>query len=542
MKTTHQGFSISFVCGTPGSGKSYCLTHDVIERLSTGFSGKVITNLPLEVDKIAEHVAKKLGVEPLEVTSRIILLDRDTLRIWQDGHGGPWEFAERQLADGNDFMLDECHLFCRRTGQNVKARNERWQKWLGEVRHEGWRRCVFVTQDESKVGTPITQHAELRYELTNSERRRDPILRIPLHYWYELIASVTREYRPSIAVVEYRRVKGKLREQHVERVALDPFWFQFYRSYEAAGGGTGKGQGGSAVVREFMRRPVSLPRRLEGKLVAPTWLWFLRVHWWRFCLACAAAGSLLWLSVFGGMNVLLRTWMSRMGQIASANTPHVESDATGNSTTNIGGGPEQVLTDDGESTEPARPSAEEMAAILARVPETDRGKLVAELNAFADAARASRARFEQLVELRRDERQRVRVVAITEDAAWFTDPPCSCKLGEKIDEGPYQGRHMERLNIDDGWVELSGGIKLWIGRGAIDRLPDADTAGGDTRREARSERAGAVPEPVPALGPGRQAPVGGGLRAADHDHGPGDGLRSVLSRDSAASGTLDRSR
>jgi hypothetical protein len=364
-----------------------------------------------------------------------------------------------------------------------------------------------------------------------------------LHYWYELIASVTREYRPSIAVVEYRRVKGKLREQHVERVALDPFWFQFYRSYEAAGGGTGKGQGGSAVVREFMRRPMTWPRRLEGKLIAPTWLWFLRVHWWRFSLAGAAAGILLWLSVFGGMNVLLKTWMSRMGQIASANAPHDEGDAIGSPMSNTDVGPEQVLTAEGENVEPARPSAEEMAAILARVPEADRGKLVAELNAFADAARASRARFEQLVELRRGERQRVRVVAITEDAAWFTDPPCSCKLGEKIDEGPYQGRRMERLNIDDGWVELSGGIRLWIGRGVVGRLPDADTARSDTRREARAERASAVPEPVPAVGPGREASADGvGLGAADHDYGSGDGLRSVLSRDSAASGAVDRSR
>jgi hypothetical protein len=201
MKTTHQSFSISFVCGPPGSGKSYLLTRDVIDRLQTS-AGKVITNLPLAVDKVAALVAGKLGIESQEVAERIVLLEREQLVAWQDGRGGPWEL--REAADGNDFILDECHLFCSKRRKNNIAE---WERWLGEVRHEGWRRIVFVTQDESKVGPPITAHAELRFELTNSERLRDPFLKIPLSYWYELIASFTREYSSAVVLTEYRRVK-----------------------------------------------------------------------------------------------------------------------------------------------------------------------------------------------------------------------------------------------------------------------------------------------------------------------------------------------
>lgn len=543
VKTTHQGFSISFVCGAPGSGKSFCLTRDVIERLSSGFAGKIITNLPLEVDKIADYVAAKRGGEAFEVAAQLVLLDRDTLRAWQDGHGGPWDFAAQGLADGNDFILDECHLFCRKSGQNVRVRNERWERWLGEVRHEGWRRCVFVTQDETKVGLPITQHAELRYELTNGERRRDPILRIPLHYWYELIASVTREYRPSIAAVEYRRVKGKLREQHVDRYPLDPYWFQFYRSYEAAGGGTGKGAGGSAVVREFKRRPVLAPRRVDGQLIAPTWLWFLGVHWWRFFLAGALLSVVVWLTALGGMTSLLQAWMSRMGSIAAANGGGVEATRDGAPTQVLPAASQPAYGGKAEPSPPAaRPTAEQLAALLHGLPEGDRNLLVAELRWMADGYRLQKARADRLVANRARERKLVRVVAITEDKAWFSDPPCSCKLGEVIDEGPYKGRRMERLDVDGGWVELTGGVRLWVGRGIVERLPDADAPGGDAGREAGPGASRAVPEPVRALGAGEQAASGDGRGAANHDHGAGDGLRSILSGGSPSSGPVDRGR
>lgn len=543
MKTTHQGFSIAFVCGSPGSGKSYCMTRDVIERLASGFEGKIFTNLPLEVEKIAHHVASKTGRDAADIAAQIQLLEKATLSRWADGHGGPWELSLEGKADGNELILDECHRFCRRKGPGVQGRNVLWTGWLGEVRHEGWRRLVFVTQDESKVGEPITTHAELYYELTNSERRRDPILRIPLHYWYELIASFTREYRSSVAAVEFRRVKGKLREQHVDRYSLDPFWFQFYRSYEAAGGGTGSGPGGTEVRREYKVRPIAWFSKVDGKRVAPTWAWFLSVHWWRFAIAGSIAGFGIWVTILGGMNTLLTMWMSRMGAIAGANRTPGASGSKPSARTE--GEPEQALPSPArrQSEERiARPSPAELADILSRVPEADRAKLLAEFQGFADSFQRERSRSHALLDARASERKLMRVVAVTNDTAWFTDPPCSCKVGRVLDEGPYAGRRLERLNVDDGWAELAGGVRLWVGRGVDPGLPAADANGLAPDNATGGESSGEVSRPVQSVGPAGNANQNRSAGASDNDIGAGDGLRSVLSGSGSPSGSVDRGR
>lgn len=541
MKTTHQGFSVSFVTGSPGAGKSYVLMRDVISRLLAS-QVTVFTNLPLEVDRIAEYCEKKTGRPAFEFAERIVLLTKEELGRWEDGTAGPWELAERGHADGNDFILDECHRFCQASG--ATERNKRWTKWLGEVRHEGWRRLVFISQDESKVGKPITVHAELRFELTNAERRRDPILRIPLHYWYELVASITREYLPSVVIVEFRRVNGKMRQQHAESMRLDPAWFPFYRSYEAAGGGTGRGQGGSAIVREFQKRPALLPTRRDGRLVGPVWAWFLAVHWWRFALAVTVAGVACWVTLGGGMNVLLTAWMERMKSVATVNSgTHGVGDG---GTASSGSQPVQPTDGVSERTRPAaeitrRGTAVEVAAALQRMDEADRSLVVAELQSFAESYEAAVRKATKVEAERQKERKAVQVVAVTETAAWFSNPPCSCQVGEILDEGPYRGKRLEKINVDRGWAELDGGIRLWVGRGAVPGLSDAEPGPGGGSRSPRPRLAPAVPEPVPALdATGASENGGGSPEAANNDQRRRDGLWSLLQGSGAPSGNVDR--
>jgi len=535
MKTTHQGFSVSFVTGSPGSGKSYVMTRDVIARLLAS-EGAVFTNLPLEVERIAEYCEQKSGRPAYEFAERIVLLTKEELGRWEDGTAGPWELAERGHADGNDFILDECHRFCQ-AGRT--DRNKRWTKWLGECRHEGWRRLVFISQDESKVGKPITVHAELRFELTNAERRRDPVLRIPLTYWYELVASFTREYLPSVVIVEFRRVNGKLRQQHAESLRLDPAWFAFYRSYEAAGGGTGRGQGGSAIVREFQKRGTFLPKRVDGRLVLPVWAWLVAVHWWRFAIAGTIATGALWVTLGGGMNVLLTAWMNRMKSVATANlNPETALALEEN------GNPTQVLPMPGERPPPditRRASARRIASILGKMDEGDREAIVLELQSFAAAYEDAERRYTKAAAQREKDRRAVQVVAVTETAAWFSNPPCSCQIGEVLDEGPYRGKRLEKIDVDRGWAQLTGGVRLWVGRGAVGGLSPAAADAGRTGGAADSRSPASIPEPLPAMGEdGGGERHTGNAEAADHDQRAGDGLRSLLQRDRSPSRAVDR--
>jgi hypothetical protein len=530
MKTTHTSFCIAFVCGAPGSGKSYTSTRDVIDRLKNDAKVVIRTNLPLNVAEIAQHVAAHRGCEAAEVIEQVRLIDRDELRRWADGAAGPWDFASKGQAEGAELLLDECHIYC---SKRQKVRHITWEKWLGEARHEGWRRIVFITQDESKVGQPIKDHAELRFELTNSERRRDPILQIPLTYWYELVASFTGEYRASIAVTEYRRVAGRLRPQHTERVPLDPAWFKFYRSYEAAGGGTGRGHGSAGIVREFQKRPKLWPKVVEGKRVAPTWLWFLKRFAMRFAGAAVMVCAVFWLVAMGGMSTLINGWVSHITRMTGAAPAEATQEAD----------PAAVV-----SAEPPKP-IKSLRDVVVALSEEDREVILEEMRKNAREVQNAQAQTEAIQQERDNERRRHTVVALTDDQVWFTDPPCTCKIGKPMSEGPYMGLVVRQISVDEGWVEMDNGVQLWVGRQYPGRLPDDGgqdrpdvpaAAGNDSRSKPR--RPGEVQGPVSAppaeeAGPELAAPVLG----ANHDLGAGDdapglrpqsGLRSILvSRD-----------
>lgn len=532
MKTTHTSFCIAFVCGAPGSGKSYTCTRDVIDRLVNDRKVVIRTNLPLNVDAIAAHVAKVRGDEPASVIEQIRLIDRDELRKWADGQEGPWKFAADGQAEGAELLLDECHIYC---SKRQRARHLVWEKWLGEARHEGWRRIVFITQDESKVGQPIKDHAELRFELTNSERRRDPLLQIPMTYWYELVASFTGEYRASIAVTEYRRVAGKLRPQHTDRVPLDPAWFRFYRSYEAAGGGTGRGHGSAGIVREFQKRPKLLPKVIEGKRVAPTWLWFLKRFALRFVMACATVSAVVWLVAFGGMSTLINGWVGHITRMTGA----APSEAVEGDTAQPPGA---------EPLEAPPPPVLTLKDVIRDLDDAQREAVLSEMRTYAREVQAAQQQTEQLKRDRDNERRRHTVVALTDDQVWFTDPPCTCKVGKPMSEGPYTGLVVRQISVDEGWVEMDNGVQLWVGRTYPGRLPDDEgdgrggdlpPASGDKRsskpRGARDVRGPLPAPPAEAAAPELAVPQVG----TDHDFRPGDdppglraesSLRSVLVR------------
>lgn len=529
MKSTHTSFCIAFVCGSPGSGKSFCMTRDVIDRLTEDDQVRIVTNLPLNMAEVSQLVASKRGCEVSAVLDRVRLIDRDVLRRWADGQGGPWDFAAAGEAQGWELLLDECHIYC---SKKQKARHIFWEKWLGEARHEGWRRIVFITQDVSKVGPPIVDHSELRFELTNSERRRDPILQIPMGFWYEVIASFTREYRSSIAVTEYRRINGKLRAQHTDRVPLDPFWFRFYNSYEAAGGGTGRGHGSTASKREFEKRPIFVPARKDGKLWLPTWLWFLKRFFFRFAMAGAVLVAFVWLVPMQGSSSLLRGWIDGL----------TKSAGVGESADGV----EPGATPDNQKAE-APPPRKPIKEVLAGLNEEDREAVQHELQLAAREVRQKLKRVEEIEREREAERRLQSVVAVTEDEVWFTNPPCSCKLGRRMEEGPYRGKLVRKIDVQEGWCELDGGIRLWIGRGSPQWVPGAEpedgkahTAAAGDKRKRNAARAGEVPGAVQAPSAGAESPeLADPRESADNDLGsrddatglrPQDRLRSVLVR------------
>ncbi len=496
----------------------------------------------------AAGIGGKMKCDPQLISDRIKIISPEILQSWKDGRSGPWTYAA--IGQGNDLIIDEIHNFCRAKGRGVAERNRKWEDWLGEVRHEGWCRVVFMTQDVAKVGKPITEHAELRFELTNAERRRDPLFRIPMGDWYQLRASFTRRYNSTISIVEYRKSRGKMVQEQVERVVLDPFWWPFYDSHAAGGGGSKGGQGAKANLRQWEVRPPLFPRQvttepdLAGKTrtfwQAPLWVWFVKSNWWRLVRSGAVAAAVLWVSALGGGKVLMDGYMSYFMP-----APKVSSVAAQPS------GKEPTVADEFKSEADKQavpklighPPASEVAAMMQRLSQKDRELLMQELQAGSDDYRRLDDQRRALVNQMSESQSAVKVVALTRNEAWFTDPPCSCKIGKVLEDGPHKGKLVKKISIDDGFVELSDGVRIFVGRGV-------EPPGMSPVQQARSESA--VPaRPAGTRGaqsfvPGALRPVGGsavvsgggGGGEARHNLGAGNADRSLLATPGQSSGNV----
>lgn len=325
---THGKFCIALVTGTPGSGKSFCCSRDVYNVLCQS-DRCIVTNLPINVPVMAQWVAAvRKDLNEQDVIDRITILEPERLQRWKQEIGGPWELAAEGLPrgiegrDGNlmgaDFILDECHLYCPSTGdgthESVRVMRKNWKDWLGEIRHEGWRRVLFVSQDDEKIGKPIQIHSELRYELTNGATDRVPYFQIPFGDFYSLVASFTGVYYPVVVVTEFRRVNARSVFVHAERVRLAPKYFALYESYAHAGGGAHAG----AIDRpklEWEVRPTWWWGVVDGVRKAPTWAWFYGKYRIRVTMVLAFAGVLFWMCFLGGLGVVFSGGMSAVTRV-----------------------------------------------------------------------------------------------------------------------------------------------------------------------------------------------------------------------------------
>lgn len=320
FSNTHGAFCIALITGTPGAGKSFCTVRDVYTVLCES-DRAIVTNLPINVDVLCEWVARDRPGKDLtasQVRERITILEPERLERWKRQEGGPWELFEEglskgiQLKDGSwsgaDFILDECHLYCPATGdgrsEEVRILRKNWKSWLGEIRHEGWRRILFISQDEAKIGDQIQMHAELWYELTKGDRDRMPWVGIPFGDWYSLIASFTGVYWPRIVIAEYRRDNRKSKLIFAEAVRISPKYFPLYESYAHKGGGTG----GGTVDRpklEWEIRPTWWWGLVDDVRKAPTWFWFVNKYKFRVGFFSFCVGLGVWLTLLGGIGKVM---------------------------------------------------------------------------------------------------------------------------------------------------------------------------------------------------------------------------------------------
>jgi hypothetical protein len=300
--------TIVMTLGAPGCGKSYSrCSRFLVDYWLKEKQGIHYSNFPVNRKRVAAAVAKKdSGPEFETLVSRIQVIPESVLKTWMSGESGPWEyFADKEL-DGAHIAIDECHQYIRRHGgRGYVDVIKKWEDWLGTIRHKA---CTieFLTQDPHKVAKCIEIHSSVRLQLINSEDRRDPWFGVLLGDWYELRAGfVTGEYETVIWEVEERRLLGRWKPQETRRFRLDPYYFQFYDSFNAASHDGSKPA--KAPEREFQKRSRA------GLL----W-WFCARSWLRVALRLVLVAALLWL-MSGGGGVVAAWYSSWSSAIAAKN-------------------------------------------------------------------------------------------------------------------------------------------------------------------------------------------------------------------------------
>lgn len=347
--------TVVLTTGVAGTGKSYRRAAVEIFNFLLDGGGVHWSNFPFYPDKIARECASRTGKPAETYLRRIKLIPKAELDSWERSFDRPqshlcrgpftyfkpipwdlWEsgkleklshgwagrdFPEtvvRFASDDGDWMaginlvgahiaIDECHNFCKASGSTPKHQREMWGQWLGEIRHIG-ATVEFLTQSPHKLAEEIVKEAEVRIDLLNVESERDPFFKIPMADWYELKAGlVTGEYEAKVQMLERRCVEGRWVKHYSEFFRRDPFYFQFYNSYNKPQAG---GVNAPSKIYEFQKRSK------KSLLV-----WFLKRNLWPVSSRVLLAGFVLWLCFLGGGRFLFNRFVGVIQGVTVANIP-----------------------------------------------------------------------------------------------------------------------------------------------------------------------------------------------------------------------------
>jgi len=290
---------ITLTTGPAGSGKTYVrCSRFLCDEWLPERSGVHYSNFPVFRDKVAEFVSRRTGKNQDELLERMQIIPDQVLATWINGQSGPWDYFHEKNLDGCHIAIDECHNFCgAKTHHRVR---QRWQAWLGEIRHQG-ATVEFLSQSPEKVAKEIHYEAGLRLSLINSEDRRDPFLGILLGDWYELKAKfITGDYQTVVWEVERRNVDGKWVQQNKRMFTLDPLYFELYDSFSRPVQGGEKSHG----------QPRDFQKRSRSGLV---W-WFFKRNALSIVPRFALVGGVLYLCTGGSAPLL--NWMVHSFEVA----------------------------------------------------------------------------------------------------------------------------------------------------------------------------------------------------------------------------------
>jgi hypothetical protein len=253
----------AYMIAAARTGKSFFFTRWIVSYLLPETELTIYTNLPLNVNIIADHCVKKHGMDEGEVKSRLQIIPRETELHWKNrdvimwdelteemqesftshnkrdrkGHDkyifhGPWHYFFGKPLKKSIVIIDEIHNFC--GCDTPKPVTEAWRRFLGELGHEkGIFRCM--TQDAQKLADCIKSESASIYRLENTSQNKDPLFKITVYDWQMLAnAFLFIPFRQCVICQEEKKDPLNPRAKKVEGVLsylMGEPYFSMYDSF-----------------------------------------------------------------------------------------------------------------------------------------------------------------------------------------------------------------------------------------------------------------------------------------------------------------------
>lgn len=325
--------SIILTTGVPGCGKTYIrCARFLVDDFLVNTRGMHISNFPLNVDAIADHVSAKInksrgifGIFRKAVTSddikkRLLVIPDDVLQSWRSEISGPWDYFQGFDLKYAHIAIDEIHNFI--NSRSSSDYLKKWDDFLGEVRHRG---CTFegLTQDFDSVDRVLSGRASIRLELIPGEDLRDPFFKIRLSDWYELKASFLGTYHKTVFMYEKRKQGSSWKVNHVSRFLITPDYYPFYNSFSAS-----LQEKENGVSDDASRAPEHEYQR-RGRL--SLLLWFIRRNFFTLFFRILVVILVIWLCFCGGLTFIIHRWLDFSGAMARSNNSSIKRSSSSSS-------------------------------------------------------------------------------------------------------------------------------------------------------------------------------------------------------------------
>jgi len=445
--------------GPPGAHKTYVRCAEFLIKWVRFERGTHYSNFPVDVDALAAYMLRKHKIPEATTRAKVHVFPREEFDRWRKAETvkridpsvevrGPWHyFKELGLEDlsGCHVAIDEAHIVLPKSGQ-VNTRRQ-WGDWLAEIRHAG---CTieFISQHIDRVDEDVQRMAEERIEISNLERRVEPLFRIPMASWYELRAAFSGRYTPCVVESYQRKHLGKWTVEYERRYYPNPDKYVLYNSYSAGQSDASTGTAGN-VQHKFQEL---------GDW--GTVKWFCQNYWFNL-LRTGVLAVLLYHAIMIGVPWFLkgqREWF--VGAMASQ-----REDAQGGA--GVFGQSRGMVASSVPGAVSDGPEVGEAAAVAFPLGETVATSEYLALEAEKVQAEAQVSDLKTMVDDQAEyiyslEEARSGLVLLTPEKIVWLDGQ-ETHIGETIEGTRYDGRELVVIDFEKRVAHLDDGSKLRLG-------------------------------------------------------------------------------